>query len=171
MYLNWFTLFQFANAFYNAFVKRNSRHRGNLCISGTHEGFVCVGVFVSTIFVGAFAFGIGFDVGITSFWDRWNKGVRDVLYNMKQVWFPHYRNNGRTSVIDTQQNQQRNDYYRSCCIAIIITCWSFLFSDYWPTCPMITWPAAGHSLAIFTTSQMGTAAVYVRQAGYYIQIS
>jgi len=45
----------FASAFYNAFVKRNS-------------------VFVSTIFVGAFAFGIGFDVGITSFWDHWNKG-------------------------------------------------------------------------------------------------
>ncbi|KIM83807.1 hypothetical protein PILCRDRAFT_818833 [Piloderma croceum F 1598] len=45
----------FANAFYNAFVKRNS-------------------VFVSSIFVGAFAFGIGFDVGITAFWDRWNKG-------------------------------------------------------------------------------------------------
>ena len=34
------------------------------------------GVFVSTIFVGAFAFGVGFDVGITSFWDRWNQGVR-----------------------------------------------------------------------------------------------
>jgi len=31
-------------------------------------------VFVSTIFVGAFAFGVGFDVGITAFWDRWNKG-------------------------------------------------------------------------------------------------
>lgn len=34
------------------------------------------GVFVSTIFVGAFAFGVGFDVGITSFWDYWNRGVR-----------------------------------------------------------------------------------------------
>jgi len=44
-----------ANVFYNTVVKRNS-------------------VFVSTIFVGAFAFGIGFDVGITSFWDRWNRG-------------------------------------------------------------------------------------------------
>jgi hypothetical protein len=37
------------------------------------------GVFVSSIFVGAFAFGIGFDVGITSFWDRWNKGVRGLV--------------------------------------------------------------------------------------------
>jgi len=44
-----------ASAFYNTIVKRNS-------------------VFVSTIFVGAFAFGVGFDVGITSFWDRWNRG-------------------------------------------------------------------------------------------------
>jgi ubiquinol-cytochrome c reductase subunit 9 len=35
-------------------------------------------VFVSTIFVGAFAFGVGFDVGITAFWDRWNKGVRGI---------------------------------------------------------------------------------------------
>ncbi|OJT10532.1 hypothetical protein TRAPUB_12970 [Trametes pubescens] len=33
-----------------------------------------VSVFVPTIFVGAFAFSIGFDVGITGFWDKWNKG-------------------------------------------------------------------------------------------------
>jgi ubiquinol-cytochrome c reductase subunit 9 len=39
-------------------------------------------VFVSTIFVGAFAFGVGFDAGITSFWDRWNKGVRGYYYAM-----------------------------------------------------------------------------------------
>ncbi|EGO01657.1 hypothetical protein SERLA73DRAFT_49734, partial [Serpula lacrymans var. lacrymans S7.3] len=45
----------FANAFYNALVKRNS-------------------VYVTAIFVGAFSFGVGFDVGVTSFWDRWNKG-------------------------------------------------------------------------------------------------
>ncbi|OSC98724.1 ubiquinol-cytochrome C reductase UQCRX/QCR9-like protein [Trametes coccinea BRFM310] len=44
-----------ANTVYNAIVKRNS-------------------VFVPTIFVGAFAFSIGFDVGITKFWDTWNKG-------------------------------------------------------------------------------------------------
>jgi len=43
------------NAFYNTIVKRNS-------------------VYVTTILVGAFAFGVGFDVGITSFWDRWNRG-------------------------------------------------------------------------------------------------
>ncbi|KAL0949552.1 hypothetical protein HGRIS_009600 [Hohenbuehelia grisea] len=45
----------FANTFYNTIVKRNS-------------------VFVSTIFVGAFAFGIGFDMGVTAFYDRWNQG-------------------------------------------------------------------------------------------------
>ncbi|KAI0091854.1 ubiquinol-cytochrome C reductase UQCRX/QCR9-like protein [Irpex rosettiformis] len=44
-----------ANTFYNVFVKRNS-------------------VYVTTIFAGAFAFGVGFDLGVTSFWDRWNQG-------------------------------------------------------------------------------------------------
>ncbi|OBZ76270.1 Cytochrome b-c1 complex subunit 9 [Grifola frondosa] len=44
-----------ANTFYNTIVKRNS-------------------VFVPTIFAGAFAFGVGFDVAITAFWDNWNKG-------------------------------------------------------------------------------------------------
>ncbi|KAH7103008.1 putative ubiquinol-cytochrome c reductase complex 7.3 kda protein [Auriculariales sp. MPI-PUGE-AT-0066] len=40
---------------YNTFFRRNS-------------------VFVTSIFAGAFAFGVGFDVAVTSFWDRWNKG-------------------------------------------------------------------------------------------------
>ncbi|GBE79397.1 ubiquinol-cytochrome C reductase [Sparassis latifolia] len=44
-----------ANVFYNSLVKRNS-------------------VYVTSIFAGAFAFGVGFDVAITSFWDNWNKG-------------------------------------------------------------------------------------------------
>lgn len=44
-----------ANTFYNALVKRNS-------------------VYVTSIFAGAFAFGVGFDVGITKFWDTWNQG-------------------------------------------------------------------------------------------------
>ncbi|KAF8164997.1 cytochrome b-c1 complex subunit 9 [Crassisporium funariophilum] len=44
-----------ANTFYNAFFKRNS-------------------VFVGTVFASAFAFGIGFDVGVTKFYDAWNKG-------------------------------------------------------------------------------------------------
>jgi hypothetical protein len=34
------------------------------------------GVFVGTIFAGAFAFGIGFDIGVTKFYDYWNRGVR-----------------------------------------------------------------------------------------------
>lgn len=34
------------------------------------------GVFVTTIFAGAFAFGVGFDVGVTNLWDSWNRGVR-----------------------------------------------------------------------------------------------
>lgn len=33
------------------------------------------GVFVTSIFAGAFAFGVGFDATIQSFWDNWNKGV------------------------------------------------------------------------------------------------
>ncbi|TCD71372.1 hypothetical protein EIP91_011143 [Steccherinum ochraceum] len=44
-----------ANTFYNTLVKRNS-------------------VYVTSIFAGAFAFGVGFDVGITNIWDSWNKG-------------------------------------------------------------------------------------------------
>jgi Ubiquinol-cytochrome C reductase, UQCRX/QCR9 like len=34
-----------------------------------------VGVYVTSILAGAFAFGVGFDVGIESFWDKWNRGV------------------------------------------------------------------------------------------------
>ncbi|KAG1815292.1 ubiquinol-cytochrome C reductase UQCRX/QCR9-like protein [Suillus fuscotomentosus] len=45
----------FANAFYNTIAKRNS-------------------VFVTSIFAGAFAFNVGFDVAVTNFWDRWNQG-------------------------------------------------------------------------------------------------
>jgi len=54
----------FSNAFYNVFVKRNS-------------------VFVTSIFAGAFAFSIGFDVGVTTFYDRWNKGKqwKDIRHN------------------------------------------------------------------------------------------
>jgi len=44
-----------ADAFYNTVVRRNS-------------------VYVSTIFLGAFAFGVGLDVGVSAFWDRWNRG-------------------------------------------------------------------------------------------------
>ncbi|KAF9490555.1 ubiquinol-cytochrome C reductase [Pleurotus eryngii] len=53
----------FANTVYNAFFRRNS-------------------VYVSTIFAGAFAFGIGFDVAVTSFYDRWNAGKQwqDIRY-------------------------------------------------------------------------------------------
>lgn len=36
-------------------------------------------MYVTTIFAGAFAFGVGFDLGVTSFWDRWNQGVRIIL--------------------------------------------------------------------------------------------
>ncbi|KAJ7638596.1 ubiquinol-cytochrome C reductase [Roridomyces roridus] len=45
----------FSTTLYNTFFRRNS-------------------VFVSTIFVGAFTFGIGFDTAVTSFYDKWNKG-------------------------------------------------------------------------------------------------
>ncbi|KAJ7904275.1 ubiquinol-cytochrome C reductase [Mycena olivaceomarginata] len=45
----------FSNTLYNTFFRRNS-------------------IFVPTIFAGAFAFGIGFDIGVTAFFDHWNKG-------------------------------------------------------------------------------------------------
>jgi ubiquinol-cytochrome c reductase subunit 9 len=44
-----------STAFYNTFVKRNS-------------------VYVTSIFVGAFTFGVGFDVAVSNFWDNWNRG-------------------------------------------------------------------------------------------------
>ncbi|KAF8329100.1 ubiquinol-cytochrome C reductase UQCRX/QCR9-like protein, partial [Cantharellus anzutake] len=44
-----------ANSLYRTVFKRNS-------------------VFVSTVFAGAFAFGIGFDLGISKIWDTWNQG-------------------------------------------------------------------------------------------------
>jgi hypothetical protein len=34
-----------------------------------------IGVYVTSIFVGAFAFGVGFDVAVSNFWDNWNRGV------------------------------------------------------------------------------------------------
>ncbi|KAF9076436.1 ubiquinol-cytochrome C reductase UQCRX/QCR9-like protein [Rhodocollybia butyracea] len=40
---------------YNTFFKRNS-------------------IYVASVFTAAFAFGIGFDSGVTTFWDTWNKG-------------------------------------------------------------------------------------------------
>ena len=44
------------------------------------------GVYVTAIFTGAFAFGVGFDTAITSFWDTWNKGVRAVAPQPDIVW-------------------------------------------------------------------------------------
>ncbi|KAJ7781496.1 ubiquinol-cytochrome C reductase [Mycena metata] len=45
----------FSTTLYNTFFQRNS-------------------VFFSTVFAGAFVFGIGFDTGVTAFYDRWNRG-------------------------------------------------------------------------------------------------
>ncbi|KAG8218835.1 cytochrome b-c1 complex subunit 9, partial [Butyriboletus roseoflavus] len=58
---------QFSSAFYNTIAKRNS-------------------IFVTTIFAGAFAFGVGFDSAIQSFWDHWNKGRqwKDIRANYVQ---------------------------------------------------------------------------------------
>lgn len=47
--------------------------------------YALIGVYVSTIFAGAFAFGVGFDVGITKFWDTWNKGVSEAGYSTVTV--------------------------------------------------------------------------------------
>ncbi|KAF8626763.1 hypothetical protein AX15_004697 [Amanita polypyramis BW_CC] len=49
-----------ASTFYNTVFKRNS-------------------VFVTTAFIGAFVFGVGYDLGVIAFWDRWNKGVSSRL--------------------------------------------------------------------------------------------
>jgi len=57
----------FATAFYNTFAKRNS-------------------VYVTSIFAGAFAFGIGFDVGVSRLWDSWNRGKqwKDIRHKYDQ---------------------------------------------------------------------------------------
>lgn len=39
----------------------------------------CKGVYVTGVFAAAFAFGIGFDIGVTSFHDKWNRGVRELV--------------------------------------------------------------------------------------------
>ncbi|KAE9399005.1 ubiquinol-cytochrome C reductase UQCRX/QCR9-like protein [Gymnopus androsaceus JB14] len=44
-----------SNTIYSTIFKRNS-------------------VYVASVFTAAFAFGIGFDSGVTTFWDSWNKG-------------------------------------------------------------------------------------------------
>ena len=63
------------------------------------------GVYVTSIFAGAFAFGIGFDVGISSFWDSWNRGVRAHLpayrcRSDRRAFFMH-RSSGRTFATNT----------------------------------------------------------------------
>ncbi|TFL05638.1 ubiquinol-cytochrome C reductase [Pterulicium gracile] len=45
----------FSTTIYNAVFRRNS-------------------VYVSTIFVGAFGFAVGYDKAVTAVWDRWNAG-------------------------------------------------------------------------------------------------
>ncbi|KAG8986433.1 hypothetical protein FRB90_003997 [Tulasnella sp. 427] len=56
-----------ANNFYNLIFKRNS-------------------VYVPAVFAGAFAFGVGFDLGTTAIWDSWNKGKqwKDIRHNYIQ---------------------------------------------------------------------------------------
>jgi len=56
---------QFSTAFYNTLVKRNS-------------------VYVTSIFAGAFAFSIGFDVAVTKVWDSWNRGWKDIRHRYIQ---------------------------------------------------------------------------------------
>lgn len=43
---------------------------------------------MTSIFAGAFAFSIGFDVGVTKFWDSWNRGVGQVFLEQRPVPFP-----------------------------------------------------------------------------------
>jgi hypothetical protein len=43
------------------------------------------GVYVGSIFAAAFGFGVAFDVGVTAFWDNWNKGVRWELLSFSNI--------------------------------------------------------------------------------------
>jgi hypothetical protein len=51
-------------------------------ISLLTRGIYLTGVFFSTIVGGAFAFGVGLNMGTDAFWDRWNKGV-----SVHEYWF------------------------------------------------------------------------------------
>ncbi|KAF8484980.1 ubiquinol-cytochrome C reductase UQCRX/QCR9-like protein [Russula ochroleuca] len=57
-----------STAFYNTFFKRNS-------------------VYVTSIFAGAFAFGIGFDVAVSNVWDNWNRGKqwKDIRHKYQEA--------------------------------------------------------------------------------------
>ncbi|KIJ53909.1 hypothetical protein M422DRAFT_24917, partial [Sphaerobolus stellatus SS14] len=57
----------FGMAFYNTIVKRNNQ----ICLSRLSG---CRSVYVASILAGGFVFGVGFDIGIETFWDRWNRG-------------------------------------------------------------------------------------------------
>ncbi|KAG9317650.1 subunit 9 of the ubiquinol cytochrome-c reductase complex, QCR9 [Chiua virens] len=59
-----------------------------------------LGIFVSSIFAGAFAFGVSFDVGVQSFWDNWNKGVSQNCLDCVACAdeLPNTSGNGRTYV-------------------------------------------------------------------------
>ncbi|KAG7448949.1 uncharacterized protein BT62DRAFT_1002497 [Guyanagaster necrorhizus] len=73
----------FSTTLYNTFFKRNS-------------------MFVATVFVGAFGFGIGFDAALDSFYDRWNRGVRvRCFYSLLYINSTRRRNNGKIFVINT----------------------------------------------------------------------
>lgn len=52
---------------YNTFFKRNS-------------------VFVSTVFLSAFTFSIGFDLATSAWWDAHNRGVSESLHFVAQAW-------------------------------------------------------------------------------------
>ena len=62
------------------------------------------GVFVGTVFAGAFIFGIGFDVAVTKFYDSWNRGVGGTqsfhASNINEVFFMFSRNNGKISALN-----------------------------------------------------------------------
>ena len=69
---------QLSAAFYNTFVKRNSEPKVDFLLPSLFTRLrllTLIGVYVTSIFVGAFAFGVGFDVAVSNFWDNWNRGV------------------------------------------------------------------------------------------------
>ena len=73
---------------------------------------------MTTIFAAAFGFGVGFDLAVTSFWDRWNKGVSLVPVSLRQrslltVKLLHlYRSNGKTSATAMSRLLKRSNSSR-----------------------------------------------------------
>lgn len=60
-----------------------------LCSATSAVYLIYLGVYVASVFTAAFAFGIGFDSGVTAFWDSWNRGVSVLIIRWSSRLIPY----------------------------------------------------------------------------------